>query len=281
MNPFKDNPFRNLSKPQKYMVAGGVVLLGGFVVWRHHSQTGSWNPWSGGNANASGNANSSAIDPITGLPYSMDNQVDPITSLTYLAEAEQYGSVATAEASVSAYGTSSGTGSGIGVSPASPGNGSSTPPPSDAYASNQDWVQAVQAGLTDLGYAETTTNAAIQGYLANQPLPAQEYRLMKTALSEFGPPPNGSFQLLQAPASAPGKSKVTVPDVTGLDVEQASGIIRQVGLKPSGPAGVKGKIHKVTSTSPAKGKDANQGETVTLHYETVNEGKPVLPGKGI
>lgn len=208
LNPFHDNPFKNLSKGQKIAIAGGTLAIGGYMVIRHHSKTGSWNPWSKTPSSAAGNG--TQIDPVTGLAYSQDNQIDPITNLPYLAEAEQYGSIAAAESSVTAYGASVPSGSGIGVSPASPGGGITTMPGS-GYASNQDWIQAVQAGLTDIGYDLTIVNAALQGYFANQPLPDNEYQVMRVALAEFGNPPNGSFSLIKAPPAPPTGTPPTGP----------------------------------------------------------------------
>lgn len=197
------NPFKGLSKNQRYVAIGGVTLVAGFLVFEHHKKTGSWNPWSqGSQANA---ASGGQIDPVTGMAYSQDNVTDPITGLTYLAEAEQYGSVATAEAAFGGYGGSVATGSGYGVQPASGGSVAGTLPtaPGSAYANNQDWVQAVQAGLTAIGYDENAVNQALQLYLGGQPLTPSQVALVNVALAEFGQPPNGSFQIIHAPSSGP------------------------------------------------------------------------------
>jgi hypothetical protein len=142
-----ENPFKKLSKPQIYAVIGGTVLLGGAFEYQHHKSTGSWSPFS-----KAATATGSAIDPVTNLPTSEDDSIDPITNLPYLAEAQQYGSVSAAEASVSAFGASSQTGSGIGVSPASPGAGTTNIAPgavaTNNYTSSAAWAQAVQTGLS-------------------------------------------------------------------------------------------------------------------------------------
>ena len=107
------DPLKGLSKNQRIAAIAGSVAVGGYLVYHHHSTTGSWNPWSTVSASsASGASNPDTLDSVTGLPVGDDNVIDPITNLPYLAEAQQYGSVATAEASVSAFGQSSGTGSG-------------------------------------------------------------------------------------------------------------------------------------------------------------------------
>src|SRR5215469_1554067 len=117
-----ENPFttiKNLPKPARYAVIAGTAGITGWLLYSHHKNTGSWNPWSQGSKTTSG-GQAADINPVTGLAYSQDTATDPVTGLPYLSEAEQYGSVQAAEAAVSAYGLSTGTGSGIPVNPASP-----------------------------------------------------------------------------------------------------------------------------------------------------------------
>jgi len=212
--PKLTNPLKGLSKTQRYAALGGVSLVGAYLVYHHHKTTGSWNPWSRPAANQT--TSSTQIDPVTGLAYSQDNAIDPITNLSYLAEAEQYGSVATAEAAFGGYGGSLATGTGIGVQPASGGSTAGTlPTQASAYADNADWVQAVQAGLTEIGYDETAVNTALQKYLGSQPLTPDEVALINVALAEFGNPPNGSYQIIHAPAAGPGTTPPPPPPSGG------------------------------------------------------------------
>jgi hypothetical protein len=203
------NPFSKLSKPQLYAAIGGTVLVGGYIEYKHHSSTGSWNPFSKGSTAASG----SAIDPVTNLPVSEDDAIDPITGLAYLAEAQEYGSVATAEASVSAYGASSATGSGVGVSPASPGAGGSTTATgavgSSTYTSNAAWAQAATDGLADIGYSETDVATALGDYLTSTPVTATQAGYINTAIAEYGPAPIGSFQIILIPTTPPATTPTT------------------------------------------------------------------------
>jgi hypothetical protein len=65
-----------------------VVVAGGIYMYKRSSSAST---------SASTTA-STGIDPVTGLPYSEDQTVDPLTGMTYLAEAQEYGSVSAAEA---------------------------------------------------------------------------------------------------------------------------------------------------------------------------------------
>ena len=157
----------------------------------------------------SSTAAGSQVDPVTGLPASEDNTIDPITGMTYLAEAQQYGSVQAAEQAVSSgqglYGASGGTSaldSGFPTGFAGLG-GTSTNPAPGTYQTNAQWAQAVTAGLSDLGYNSTDVAAALGLYFQNHPLGvapdgASYLSIVQAAVAEFGPPPVGSFQITGA-----------------------------------------------------------------------------------
>lgn len=228
-----DNPFKNLSKHQQYAVAGGSVLVGGYVLYKHHSSTGSWNPFSKGTSTAASAASGTGTDPITGLPYSQDTAIDPVTGEGYLAEAQQYGSVQAAEASVSAYGQSGSSGSGIGVLPANggsstgSGSGSSTGsgpgsagtgPGSETYTSDAAWVQAAQAGLTDVGYNPTDVATALGDYVTNTPVTPAQKQLIDVAIAEFGPSPQ-DHQIILLPPSQPRTNNIII---RGLSVDKVN-----------------------------------------------------------
>lgn len=63
-------------------------------------------------------------------------------------------------------------------------------------------------------------------------------------------------------------AKVKVPDVVGQEQSRAFAKISAAGLKPAGPAAVKGKVHTVTAESPKAGTDVAHGSTVTLTSKT-------------
>jgi hypothetical protein len=213
-----ENPFKNLSTKQKYVVGAGGLGIGIFALVAHHKKTGSWSPFATGTA-ATSNSGATGTDPVTGLPYTQDSVTDPITGETYLAEAQQYGSVAAAEASVSAFGQSSATGSGIPVNPASPASSGSinTPVGTSVYTSNAAWAQAATAGLTDVGYSGTDVATALGDYLTQTPVTAAQKTLIDTAIAEYGPAPVGNLQVILQPVSQPSSTPpppTTTPPVT-------------------------------------------------------------------
>lgn len=158
--------------------AGGVVLAGLFYFKEKKAS-----------AAASSSTNSSAIDPVTGLPYSEDNTVDPLTGLTYLAEAEQYGSVSAAEAAYagnsSAAIDSGASGSAYGYPTIGTGFGTTT----TVYTSNSQWGQSAIAVLESLGYSSSEATTAIAAYLAGMTLTSSQSQLVQLATAEIGPPP--------------------------------------------------------------------------------------------
>lgn len=205
------NPFKGMSKPAVYASLAGFAGIGGYFVYRHHASTGSWNPWSTDDSSAaSDTTQTTQLDPVTGLPYSQDDATDPVTGMTYLAEAQQYGSVAAAEADVAQFGTTVASGSGVAVSPATYPVSSTAPGAVavDTYTSNAAWAQAVQAGLAGVGYDATAVGAALGAYLQGLPLSTagspSPYAIVNTAISEYGRPPVGTFQVIQAPPAGPG-----------------------------------------------------------------------------
>lgn len=204
-NPLTHNPFKNMSKPAKYATAIGGAGIAGYLVYRHHASTGSWNPWSKTATGTSSAGDSTTIDPVTGLAYSQDNVTDPLTGQTYLAEANQYGSVAAAEAAVSAFGGTVGTGSGIGVQPANGGSSGTTVSgavSASTYTSLAAWVQAATAGLTDIGYNATDVASALGDYATQTPVTAAQKQIIDTAIAEYGQAP-GNLQVILAPVTKP------------------------------------------------------------------------------
>jgi hypothetical protein len=275
-----ENPFKNLSKPQLYAVVGGGSLITGFIFIQHHKSTGSWNPFSSKSSTTAGTTSAgtaTSIDPVTGLAYSEDDMTDPITGLTYLAEAEQYGSVATADSSVSAYGASSASGSGIPVNPASPvASGSvNTVQGSTVYTSNAAWAQAVEAGLTDVGYSSTDIASALGAYLTQQPVDSTQANIISVAIAEYGNPPVGNLQIITEPTSKSSTTttgtspstpvKVQVPDVKGDTIDAAEKLITAVGLKSHINQVLKGGTsYYINSQTPAAGTSIAKGSTVDL-----------------
>lgn len=179
-----------------------------------------WFAWKQHEASQGTSASASSIDPVTGLPYSQDNQDDPLTGQTYLAEAEEYGSVAAAENAVAGessldYSTAYGTGSG-GVVGTSTGTGlvPANEVQAATYASNAAWAQAAEAGLTDLGYSSTDIAAALGRYLGNLSETSDQATIVQAAIAEYGPPPVGSYQIIMASSTTTAGSGSTSTGTT-------------------------------------------------------------------
>lgn len=267
-NPLTHNPLKNLSKTQRNVAIGGAAVIGGILVVKHHSSTGSWNPWSSTTKGSNGSPN--AIDPVTGMAYSQDNVVDPLTGQTYLAEAEQYGSVQAAESAVSSFGTSSNTGSGIPVNPASSQSSDSSTTVGSAYTSNAAWAQAATAGLADIGYPETDVATALGDYLTATPVTSVQAGYIRTAIAEFDNPPIGTFQIILAPDKKPGAGQSMVPPVIGTELVNAQRIIADAGLKSTarGPVFTAGKGTRiVVNQVPQPQTKVTRNSTVILTYE--------------
>lgn len=247
-----DNPLANLSQAQKVAVVFGSLAVGGYMVVSHHRKTGSWNPFNNSGSStsaATATTSTTTIDPVTGLTVSQDDAVDPVTGMTYLAEAQAYGSVQAAESAFQ-FGTTVGTGG----TPPSVGTGTGNTPtgtgsPTSPYTSNAAWAQAVQAGLTDIGYDPQTVADALGLYLTAQPMTSAQAQIIATAIAEFGPAPIGNLQIITQPDKKPATT-VTVPDVKGKSVEEADAAIKAAGLTPGTGSHEKGTV---TAQSPGPG----------------------------
>jgi hypothetical protein len=248
---------------------GSVAVI--WFAWKQHESSAAASAVPAGTS-------ASAIDPLTGLPTSEDNQTDPLTGETYLAEAQQYGSVQAAEQALSGEGLGSEyTGSGYGGYGYGYDNTSGNPNEDygTTYATNAAWAQAVEAGLTDLGYSPTDVAAALGRYLGNLSETSAQATIVQAAIAEYGPPPVGSYTIIMQSSTGPtgSGSTVTVPDVVGQSLVDAQRNIGYAGLKSStsGPATTKaGEVREVTEQSPRSGSKVNSESTVKLTYKIAN-----------
>jgi hypothetical protein len=251
-----------------YLIGGGVGVAAVIFLYRRHSGSG-----------AAGSSPASGTNPLTGLPYAQDNQVDPATGMSYLQEAQQYGSVAAAEqAAGSGQGYLAG-GQAGGVTSGYPAFGQVTStgtPGGTSWSSNAQWAQAVTAGLTNLGYSPTDIAAALGLYFQSQPLGSgadgvSYLSVVQAAIAEFGPPPVGTFPLTGAP-SAPGGAppppppprKVTIPNLAGERVENATSALTSLGLRYTFGPRRPNTPYYVTASSPGRGAVVAAGTTVHL-----------------
>ena len=185
-----------------YLIGGGAALVGGYIFWKRQASGAA----AAGTAAAS-TSTASAIDPLTGLPVSQDNVTDPVTGMTYLQEAQEYGSVSAAEEAVSTGGSYGAYGqSGYGIDSGYPSSGYSgtTPSPTGTtYTTDSQWASAVQAGLVGVGYSATDIAAALGLYFAGHPVSSTQATILQVALAEYGPPPVGTYTIITSP-SGPG-----------------------------------------------------------------------------
>lgn len=224
-------------------------------------------------AASSSSSSSTGIDPVTGLPYSQDNMIDPMTGMTYLAEATQYGSVSAAEAALAGSGV--GTGAyGTGGYPVTTGSGGGGT--TSGYGTNAQWAQAVESGLSSIGYNPTNVADAIGRYLGGLPLTSSEATIVYAALGEYGNPPVGSYKVILQPSRKPkgGSSgghhpkpvdTVDVPNLMGDRMIHAEAKLQAAGLHASvsGDSHPK-RAHYVKSQSPAAGHKVPVGSTVRI-----------------
>ena len=282
-----ENPLKNLPKWGQIAVVGGGALVV-YVAYRNYeSSSTSSASASTATSGATTAATADAIDPVTGMPTSDDDVDDPMTGMTYLAEATEYGSVSAAESIFEDNGSLDGAlGDGysdvdgtLEETPYSTTTGTET---GSNYTSNAQWSQAAQQGLTEIGYTATDVASALGDYLNSIPMSAADVSIVQTALAEYGSPPTGTFSIVQAPTTStttppPAKTTttadVTVPNVVGMSQEDAVKALSDVGLKSLGTKTVPGKTLTVQSESPKAGSKAAKSSVVKLTSKVITPAK--------
>lgn len=68
------------------------------------------------------------------------------------------------------------------------------------YTTNEEWVTAAISAAQGFGNTYAAAQKAVEDYMAQSPsgLPASEYAEMQSVVAELGPPPTGTFRLIQA-----------------------------------------------------------------------------------
>lgn len=105
----------------------------------------------------------------------------------------------------------------------SPGGGSSftAPPPTGAYASNQEWANKALSWGLDHGFEFTLVAGAIALFLAKKPVSAKQGEFLQQALPQIGPPPSdGPHQIIPGSGPAPDPFTSDLPDLTRPGYEQ-------------------------------------------------------------
>lgn len=150
----------------------GVLVVGGVLWYRNRSASTA----------AASTASTAASDP---------NLIDPTTGVPYADETA--GNYAGYTQGISGYGY------GFPTSDITGGTTVGT-----AYTSNAQWAQAVEAGLTAIGYDAQAVGAAVGKYLLNMPLTSDQVTIVQTAVAEFGPPPVGTFAIIASTSDQTG-----------------------------------------------------------------------------
>lgn len=175
-----------------YVVGGGVVFVGviGYAYYRNKKQNAAAaaaattsNTAAATDVNGIG-AGSSGIDPATDIPYA-DEQggstyggIDPQTGVPYYDEVTQ----------------------------------SSTTTNPNAITTNQQWIEQAEAdGQNLFGATYALAVQAVEDYISQSTkgLPANEYQLIQSIVAELGPPPVGTFRLIQSSGAATGTGTTT------------------------------------------------------------------------
>lgn len=243
-----------VSKKWLIIVAAGSAASIGYLAWRRRQSAAAAAPAGTSAADASGQ-----IDPLTGdVAGSEQDQLD-----------------------LAALQDESGTGLGLGGEPVSGvfAPAASIVPGAGGFATNAEWAQQAEADLGALGISQTALAAALGHYLTGAALAPDEQGLVDQARALEGDPPvsgPGGFPPAMrttpastgtpapAPAPSPGH-QVSVPDVTGQQVNTAIANLRKAGLgshlsMTRDPR----RTYVVFSQTPGAGTQVPAGYTVRL-----------------
>lgn len=216
-NPF--DAFKDLKPWQQGAVAIGGLGVVGVVIWQHQKakKTPAIPVGTPAAAAASGVASAAGEvqDPTTGDQYPID-AIDPNSGLPYGQEIAEYGSVSAAD-----------TATGAGYQAASQGvtpqeyveQTGGTPGVGATVTTNAQWMAEVETGLSEQGYSASDIGQGLAAYFASKPLGTSSegtnlFTMMNLAISEYGPPPTGSYPLLigsSTPAAGNGSGGSTTP----------------------------------------------------------------------
>lgn len=142
-----------------------------------------------------------------------------------------------------------------------------TPTTTTPNSTNQQWAQSAAAALTAQGFTGRNVAIALGKYLTGKPLNTDQQNIVTTAIGLEGDPPQdgaGGFPPAMHTTSThhtPKPTDVTVPNVVGIDYENAAKILQEIGLTPR-----RGRpnVGIVASESPKAGSKVKKGAKVTL-----------------
>lgn len=175
-----------------YAVGGGAMILG-VVGYAYYKDKKSKSAAAAAATTSVAASSGTGIDPATGIPYVDEtgggsSGIDPETGIPYAEE----------DGSDNTYG---GIDPNTGLPYYDEITQSSTTTNPNAITTNQAWIEQAESDAQNLfGATSAVAQAAVEGYMSQTSagLPANEYTLMQSVVGELGPPPTGSFRLIQA-----------------------------------------------------------------------------------
>lgn len=231
------------------------------------------------------NAASSSTAPATSTAAA-GQQTDPAGNVGVLdpqtgyvqGSAEDTAALAAAQGGYSPYDTSQ-LGGGLGGYYYGPGGSvQATPPGPGNFADNAEWAQYAESYLTGTLQANpAAVSPAIGAYLAGTDVTDAQRDIIEQAIAIADKPPQAGPGGYPPAIRLGGAAQVTVPDVDGLDVAQASQVLKSAGLRPKGPRAVAGQTHVVTGTTPKAGSKVSSGAAVTIDYRTTGRPAGQIP----
>jgi LysM repeat protein len=189
-----------------YAVGGGALILGvvGYAYYKNGKAKKAAAAAATTSAAVSAAGSSSGIDPATGVPYvdetgAGSSGIDPETGIPYADEAGEDN-------------TYGGIDPNTGLPYYDEVTQSSTTTNPNAITTNQQWIEQAESDAQNLfGATSAVAQAAVEAYMSQTSagLPANEYTLMQSVVGELGPPPTGSFRLIQSTGGTTGTTSGT------------------------------------------------------------------------
>lgn len=157
------------------------------------------------------------------------------------------------------------------------GYGGTTPPVT--MTTNAQWAQNASAALTNTGYDATTVATALGLYLNGKPIQqgSTQDNIIQAAIGLEGDPPQsgaGGYPPAVHYTGGGGGQKtgnITVPNVVGLDINQADPILKSVGLtyNTDTAKGKNGYERKISAQKPTAGSQVAKGTHINLTWKYV------------
>jgi len=259
-------------KTAVYGAVGAVILVLG-IWWYRQRQAANAAASTAAASTAAAGSGGAVTDPAGNTCSALNPQTGycPGTAEDQAALADLTGAYDTSgagEAGLSGY--YYGTGASTATTAPGPGN----------FSDNAEWAQYVEAYITGtLGGDPSATGNAIGKYLTGQPITSDQQNIVNEAIAygEYPPVagPNGNppgFVTSTGTSTGTGSGTVTVPNVTGQRLADATGMLTAAGLRIAGASQVQGVSQTVTGQSPAAGTSVAAGSTVTV--TTTRTGAP-------